>query len=352
MTLTKQLLKVALKVVLKLLQLFVETMMTIYIHDGRHWIPHHNKPTCSDNDCELDVIIYVVHQRRLSMNEDQTWLHFMNMSCMALRKYRMETRLWGACSVSYAVHRAGDSVLNLISACQSDDWECIFVALETSHNLPQPPTPSTSYTPVTTHTPPATQTPHPPTLHNHPHPSTTHIPPTTPHPKPHSFQNYTHSKTTHTHPTAHTHQPHTLTIHTLQPHTYPPTTHISQPPTPDASPSCTNEYTETRWPRYMKSINVKIFCCGQIKCSVHLPVHWPHSWAGQDVEAAHLDGWSTDGAALITTTPHIACSTTISKHLPSEYYLLYKNCVVRSRANVLKLRHFIELHYVGIVHLP
>ena len=50
-------------------------------------MPHHNKP--SDNDCELDVIIHVVHQRRLSMNEDKTWLHFMKM---ALRKYRMETR--------------------------------------------------------------------------------------------------------------------------------------------------------------------------------------------------------------------------------------------------------------------
>ena len=83
MTLTKQLLKVALthvslKVVLKLLQLFVETMMTIYIHE-RHCIHHHNKP--SDNDFELDVIIHVVHQRRLYMNEDQTWLHFMKMSC-------------------------------------------------------------------------------------------------------------------------------------------------------------------------------------------------------------------------------------------------------------------------------
>ena len=205
--------------------------MTIYINlHGRHWIPHHNKP--SDNDCELDVIIHVVHQRRLSMNEDQTWLHFVKMSCMALRKHRMETRHWGACSVLYAVPGAGDSVLNIISACQSDDSEGIVVSLETSSSI--------YYTPVTTHTPPTTQTPQPPTPHNHPHPSNTNILPTTHHRKPHSFQNYTHSKTIHTHPTAHTHQPHTLTTHTLQPHTYPPTTHI---------------YTGTRWPRYMKSIS-------------------------------------------------------------------------------------------------
>ena len=233
MTSTNQFRKVALTyvpliVVLRLLQLFVETMMTIYIY-GRHWIPHHNKP--SDNDCELDVIIHVVHQRTLSMNEDQTWLHFLKMSCMALQKYRVETWHWGACSVLYAVARAGDSVLNLISACQSDNWEGIFCCIRDiikyvfEHNLPQPPTPSTSYTPVTTHTPPTTQTPQPPTPHNHPYPSTTHIPPTTHHPKPHSFHNYTHSKTTHTHPTAHTHQPHTLTTHTLKPHPYPPTTH-------------------------------------------------------------------------------------------------------------------------------
>ena len=165
MTSTNQFRKVALThvpliVVLKLLQLFVETMMTIYIYIyicGRHWIPHHNKP--SDNDSELDVIIHVVHQRTLSMNEDQTWLHFMKMSCMALQKYRVETRHWGACSVLYAVARAGDSVLNLISACQSDDWEGIFCCIRDiikyvfAHNLPQPPTRSTSYTPVTTHTP-------------------------------------------------------------------------------------------------------------------------------------------------------------------------------------------------------
>ena len=120
---------------------------------------------------------------------------------------------WGACSVLYAVARAGDSVLNLISACQSDDWEGIVCCLRDiikyvfAHNLPQPPTPSTSYTPVTTHTPPTTQTPQPPTPHNHPHPSTKH------HPKPHSFHNYTHSKTAHTHPTAHTHQPHIPSNH-------------------------------------------------------------------------------------------------------------------------------------------
>ena len=180
--------------------------------------------------------LYMWYTKEDSMNEDLTWLHFM-MSCMALRKHRMETRHCGACSVLYA------GVLNLISARQSDDWEGIFCCIRDiikylfEHNLPQAPTPSTSYTPVTTHTHPTT----PPTPHNHPHPSTTHILPATHHPKPHSFQDYTHSKTTHTHPTAHTHQPHTLTTHTLQPHTYPPTTHISQPPTPDASPSCTNE---------------------------------------------------------------------------------------------------------------
>ena len=108
-----------------------------------------------------------------------------------------------------------------------------------AHNLPQPPTPSTSYTPVTTHTPPPTQIPQPPTPHHHPHPSTTHIPPTTHHPKPHSFQNYTHSKTTHIH------QPHIPSNH---PHLMP--VHL-----------CTNEYTGSRWPRYMKSINVKKLCC-------------------------------------------------------------------------------------------
>ena len=316
------------EVVFKLLQLFVETMLTIYIY-GRHWIPHHNKP--SDNDWIVSLMS--LYQRRLSMKEDQTWLHFMKISCVTLRKYRMETRHWGACWVLYAVPRAGDSVLNLISACQPDDWEGIFCCIRDiikylfAHNLPQPPTPSTSYTPQ------------PPTPHNHPHPSTTHIPPTTHHPRAHSFQNYTHSKTTHTH------QPHTLTTHILQPHTYPPTTHISQPPTPDASPSCTNEYTGTWWPRYMKSINVKTLCCGQIKCSVHLPVHWQHSWAGgQDVDAAQLDGWSKDGAALISTTPHIACIHVVQQYLNifpqasksserCEY--LYKNYVVRSRENVL-----------------
>ena len=99
MTLTKQLLKVALthvplKVVLKILQLFVETMMTIYIH-GRHWIPHHNKP--SDNDCELDVIIHVVHQRRLyELRTDM--VAFMKMSCMALRNIELRSLLSFVCS--------------------------------------------------------------------------------------------------------------------------------------------------------------------------------------------------------------------------------------------------------------
>ena len=199
MTVTKQLLKVALthvplKVVLKLLQLFVETMVTIIHIHGRHWIPHHNKR--SDN--ELDSIIHVVHQRRLSMNEDQTWLHFMNTSCMALRKYRMETRHWGACPVLPEVPRAGDSVLNLISACQSDDWEGILCCIRDiikylfAQYLPQPPTPSTSYTPVTT----ITLQPH--ILHNHPHPITIHIPQPPTSLQPHTTQSHTHSKTTHT----------------------------------------------------------------------------------------------------------------------------------------------------------
>ena len=71
--------------------------------------------------------LYMWYTKEDSMNEDQTWLHFLKMSCMALRKYRMEPRHWGACSVLHAVPRAGDSVLNLISACQSDDWEGIFL---------------------------------------------------------------------------------------------------------------------------------------------------------------------------------------------------------------------------------
>ena len=63
MTLTKQFLKVALthvplKVVLKLLQLFVETMMTIYIYMGG--IEYHITTNLAINDCELDVIIHVV----------------------------------------------------------------------------------------------------------------------------------------------------------------------------------------------------------------------------------------------------------------------------------------------------
>ena len=54
----------------------------------------------------------------------------------------------GACSVLYAVPRADDSVLNPISACQSDDWEGSFCCITDiikylfAHNLPQPPTPS------------------------------------------------------------------------------------------------------------------------------------------------------------------------------------------------------------------
>ena len=86
----------------------------------------------------------------------------MKMLCVALQKYRVETRHWRAYSVLYAVARAVDSVLNRISACQSDDWEGIFCCIRDFikyvfvHNLPQPPIPSTSYTPVTTHTPPTT----------------------------------------------------------------------------------------------------------------------------------------------------------------------------------------------------
>ena len=67
---------------------------------------------------------------------------------------------------------------------------------------------------------------------------------------------------------------------------------------------------------------------------------------GQDIEAAQLDG--KDGAALITTTPHIACIYVVQQYLNifpqasksserCEYYLLYENCVARSRANVLKI---------------
>ena len=154
-----------------------------YIHvHGRHWIPHHNKP--SDNDCEPDAIIHVVHQRRLSMNDDQTWLHFMNISCMALRKYRMETRHWGACSVVYAVPRAGASVRNLISSCHSDDWEgyMYLVALENiikylfAHKLPTLSTSHPLWTPIPLQ-------PH--ILDNHPHPITTHTL------QPHTPQNHT-----------------------------------------------------------------------------------------------------------------------------------------------------------------
>ena len=114
--------------------------------------------------------------------------NFMKMSCMALRKYRMETRHWGACSVLYAVPRAGDSVLNLIRACQSDDWEgiscCIIDIIKYvfAHDLPQPPTHSTSYTPVTTHTPPTTQDST--TIHTHQPPTSLHHSKTTHTPKP------------------------------------------------------------------------------------------------------------------------------------------------------------------------
>ena len=33
------------------------------------------------------------------------------------------------------------------------------------------------------------------------------------------------------------------------------------------------------------------------------------------VEAAQLDGWSKDGAALITITPHIACIHVVQQYL-------------------------------------
>ena len=262
---------------------------------------------------------------------------------MALRKYRMKTRHWGACSVFYAVPRAGDSVLNLISACQSacsgffavpragdsvlnlisacqsDDWECIFCCIRDivkylfAHNLPNHPhlqlvTPLWPPIPLQPHR--LHNHPHPITILNHPHPSSHTPPKTTFIPQLHTLQNRPHPSNC----------PHPSTTHIN--HTYPPTIHTPyQPPTPDASPSCTNEYTGTRWPSYMKSINVNKLCCGQIKCSVNLPVHWLHSCAWcQDVEAAQLDGWSKDGAALITTTPHISCIHVVQQspqHLPS-----------------------------------
>ena len=60
-----------------------------------------------------------------------------------------------------------------------------------------------------------------------------------------------------------------------------------------------------------------------------------------------LDGWSKDRAALITTTPHIAYINVVQQYLNifpqasksserCEYYLLYGNCVVRTRENALK----------------
>ena len=293
---------------------------------------------------------------------------------MALRKYRMETRHWGACSVLYAVSRAGESVLNLISACQSDDWEGIFVALETSSNIYLRII-SLNHPHIQLVTPMWPPIPlQPRILHNHPHPITIYTPQPSTSLQPHTTQNHTHSKNTHTpKPPTSIQLPRPSITHLN--YTYPPITHI---PSNHAYFSTThtwcqsilhkwptNDYTGTRLvlPIYMKSINIQKLCCGQIKCSVHLPVHWSHSWAGgQDVEAAQLNGRNKDGAALITTTPHIACIHVVQQYLNifpqasksserCEYYLLYKNCFVRSRENVLKLRHFIELHYVGTVHL-
>ena len=141
-------------------------------------------------------------------------------------KYGMETRHWGACSVLYAVPKTGDSVLNLISSCQSDDWEDIFVALETSssmclriislnHPHLQLATPLWPPIPLQPHI-----------LHNHPYPITIHTPINHPHPS-----NHTPPKTklipklrtlqNHPHPS---NCPHPSTTHLN--HTYPPTTHI------------------------------------------------------------------------------------------------------------------------------
>ena len=100
----------------------------------------------------------------------------------------------------------------------SYDWEGIFCYIKNiikyvfAHNLPQPPTPSTSYTPVTTHTPPTTQTPQPPiAIHTHqPHTSL----------QPHTTQSHTHSTATHT-----PKPPTPIQLPTHINHTYPPTTH-------------------------------------------------------------------------------------------------------------------------------
>ena len=103
--------------------------------------------------------------------------------------YIMETRHWGACSVLYAVHRAGDGVLNLISTRQSDDCEgicCIrdIIKYLFEHNLPQPPTPLI-VTPLWPHIP---LEPH--SLHNHPHPITIHTPQPPTSFQPHTTQNH------------------------------------------------------------------------------------------------------------------------------------------------------------------
>ena len=81
-----------------------------------------------DYHITTNLAIMIVSLMSLYMwytKEDTLWMK----TCMALRKYRMETRHWGACSVLYAVPSAGDSVLNLISACQSDDWEGIYCCI-------------------------------------------------------------------------------------------------------------------------------------------------------------------------------------------------------------------------------
>ena len=122
-----------------------------------------------------------------------------------------------ACSVLYAVHRAGDGVLNLISARQSDDWEGIFVAVETSSSI---------YLSIISLNHPHLQLVTPlwppiPLQPHHPHPITIHTPQPPTSFQPHTTKNHIHSKTTHTP------KPPTPTqLLTPINHTYPPTTHI------------------------------------------------------------------------------------------------------------------------------
>ena len=185
---------------------------------------------------------------------------------MALQKYIVETRHWGACSVLYAVARAGDSVLNLISACQSDDWEGIFVALETSssmylriislnHSYLQLVTPLWPPIPLQSHI--LLTHPHPIAIHTHqPHTSL----------QPHTTQNHPHPSNC----------PHPSATHTLQPHTYPPTTHTW----------CQSIlYKWIHWnkitQRYLKSINVNN--CVVVKLNVLFTYLFTDHTLAQDV---------------------------------------------------------------------